>query len=219
MNSYIFWDITLCSPLKVNRRFGGTCHLHLQGRRIIRVLLNTCVILVSCMVRSPTWSWSRHVLRNVGWLSKDYTATSHILPLRPVSPGYIQQPQTKIRSTAQDILRTSIRSMGQSLCSCTFFFSNWHSGAWSPTGSTRHVGHQLVYFTYPGWLWGWRIWWNDDWQGKPKYSEKTCPIATLSTTNPKWHDRARTQAAAVGSQRLTAWAMARPVHVLTQQEF
>jgi hypothetical protein len=28
------------------------------------------------------------------------------------------------------------------------------------------------------------IWWNEDWQGKPKYSEKTCPSATLSTTNP-----------------------------------
>jgi hypothetical protein len=26
--------------------------------------------------------------------------------------------------------------------------------------------------------------WNEDWQGKPKYSEKTCPGATLSTTNP-----------------------------------
>jgi hypothetical protein len=30
------------------------------------------------------------------------------------------------------------------------------------------------------------IWWNEDWQGKPKYSEKTCPSATLSTTNPTW---------------------------------
>jgi hypothetical protein len=28
----IFWDITPCSPLRVNR--GGTCRLHLQGRRI-----------------------------------------------------------------------------------------------------------------------------------------------------------------------------------------
>jgi hypothetical protein len=44
------------------------------------------------------------------------------------------------------------------------------------------------------------VWWNEDWQGKPKYSEKTCPSATLSTTNP--HDQIR--AAAVGSQRLTA---------------
>jgi hypothetical protein len=48
-----------------------------------------------------------------------------------------------------------------------FFNSN------SATGSTRHVGHQFAYCTSPGWLWGWRIWWNDDWQEKPKYSEKT----------------------------------------------
>jgi hypothetical protein len=53
------------------------------------------------------------------------------------------------------------------------------------TGSTRHVGHLLAYCTCPGWLWGWRIWWNE-WQGKPKYSEKTYPGATLSTTNPTW---------------------------------
>jgi hypothetical protein len=34
MKSPNFWDITFCSPLKVNRRFGGTCRLHLQSRRI-----------------------------------------------------------------------------------------------------------------------------------------------------------------------------------------
>jgi hypothetical protein len=55
------------------------------------------------------------------------------------------------------------------------------------TGSTRHVGHLLAYYTCPGWLWGWRTWWNE-WHGKPKYSEKTCPDATLSTTNPTWPD-------------------------------
>jgi hypothetical protein len=32
MKSYIFWDIRMCSTLKVNRRFGGTCLL-LHGRR------------------------------------------------------------------------------------------------------------------------------------------------------------------------------------------
>jgi hypothetical protein len=32
--SSIFWDITPCSSWKVNRRFGGTCRLHLQGRKI-----------------------------------------------------------------------------------------------------------------------------------------------------------------------------------------
>jgi hypothetical protein len=32
-----------------------------------------------------------------------------------------------------------------------------------------------------------RMWssrWNENWQGKPKYSEKTCPSTTLSTTDP-----------------------------------
>jgi hypothetical protein len=33
----------------------------------------------------------------------------------------------------------------------------------------------------------WRVWtsrWNENCKGKPKYSEKICPSATLSTTNP-----------------------------------
>jgi hypothetical protein len=30
---YFFWDNTPCRPLKVNRRFGGTYCLHIQGRR------------------------------------------------------------------------------------------------------------------------------------------------------------------------------------------
>jgi hypothetical protein len=33
MKSIIFWDMTPCSPPKVNRRYGGTRRLHLQGRR------------------------------------------------------------------------------------------------------------------------------------------------------------------------------------------
>jgi hypothetical protein len=36
MKSAVLRDITPCSPLKVNRRFGGTYRLHLQGRRISR---------------------------------------------------------------------------------------------------------------------------------------------------------------------------------------
>jgi hypothetical protein len=37
MKSIIFSDITSCSPLKVNQRFGGIYRLHPQGRRISRV--------------------------------------------------------------------------------------------------------------------------------------------------------------------------------------
>jgi hypothetical protein len=55
------------------------------------------------------------------------------------------------------------------------------------------------------------------WQGKPKYSEKTCPDATLSTTNPACQTRARTRAAAVGSQRLTASATGLPACSIVTQ--
>jgi hypothetical protein len=34
MKSTVFWDITPCSPLKVNRHFGGAYRLHLKGRTI-----------------------------------------------------------------------------------------------------------------------------------------------------------------------------------------
>jgi hypothetical protein len=36
----VIWDIALCSPLKVNRLFGGTCGPHLQDRRISQARRN-----------------------------------------------------------------------------------------------------------------------------------------------------------------------------------
>jgi hypothetical protein len=47
-------------------------------------------------------------------------------------------------------------------------------------------------------------------RGKPKYSEKSCPVPLCPPQIP--HDLTwdRSRAAAVGNQRLTAWAMARP---------
>jgi hypothetical protein len=33
MKNSILWDIMPCSPLKVNRRFGGTYYLHFHGRK------------------------------------------------------------------------------------------------------------------------------------------------------------------------------------------
>jgi hypothetical protein len=32
LNISISWDIKASSPLKVNRHFGGICHLHLQNK-------------------------------------------------------------------------------------------------------------------------------------------------------------------------------------------
>jgi hypothetical protein len=68
-------------------------------------------------------------------------------------------------------------------------FSNSHSGEWSPVqlGPLGSAATDWPIVACPGWLW-WRIWWNEDWQGKPKYSEKTRSSATLSATNPTWPD-------------------------------
>jgi hypothetical protein len=58
------------------------------------------------------------------------------------------------------------------------------------TKSTRHCGHSwpIVQAADDRWGWLWSNWWNEDWQWKPKYSEETCPSATLSTTNSTWPD-------------------------------
>jgi hypothetical protein len=44
------------------------------------------------------------------------------------------------------------------------------------------VGLSLLYWDQPQMIG------EGDWQGKPKYSEKPCISATLSTTNPTWPD-------------------------------
>jgi hypothetical protein len=45
MKSSVFWNITLCSPLKVNRRFRRICHLHLQGWKMaVSYSFEMCVV-------------------------------------------------------------------------------------------------------------------------------------------------------------------------------
>jgi hypothetical protein len=65
-----------------------------------------------------------------------------------------------------------------------------------------------------GWLWGWRILWNEDWQGKPNYSGIPAPAPLCPPQIPLDQTQARTEATAVGSQRLTTWAMAQPFREL-----
>jgi hypothetical protein len=92
-------------------------------------------------------------------LVKFSTSTSLVLPWRTVSFSTI-------------------------LLYCNFFFLvGW---------DLRHqvLRPLLAYCTAQNDIWGWlwSNWWNEDWQGKPKYSEKTWPSAILSTTNPTWPD-------------------------------
>jgi hypothetical protein len=66
LKSTIFWSITPCSPLSVNRRFGATYRLHLQG-------------LQKKLSKKPAYfvdpeDGGYMFLLNVGWHSTDYTA-------------------------------------------------------------------------------------------------------------------------------------------------
>jgi hypothetical protein len=60
MKSTIFWDITPCSPLSVNRSFGGTYHLHLQGPSIRRARNQ----------RESRWQAEQYARRNFGLCRK-----------------------------------------------------------------------------------------------------------------------------------------------------
>jgi hypothetical protein len=67
MKSSIFWNVTPCNSLKVNIRFGRTCNLYLQDRRISKpsnklALLATCFMLVSCLAYSSTLKMEANVL-------------------------------------------------------------------------------------------------------------------------------------------------------------
>jgi hypothetical protein len=56
--------------------------------------------------------------------------------------------------------------------------------------------------------WTWSIWWNENWQEKPTYSENPDPLPLCQVPHDlTW---ALTRAAAVGRRKRTAWAMARP---------
>jgi hypothetical protein len=64
MTSIIFWDMTPCSQLSFNRRFGGTYSLH---------LLACCFFF--CTYFFDPEDGGDMLLRNVGWNSTDYTAS------------------------------------------------------------------------------------------------------------------------------------------------
>jgi hypothetical protein len=97
---------------------------------------------------------------------------------------------------------------GYSLLGChAVYLFMYYYYSWVETEPTWYCCHYLPVVPAPDdrWWWLWSNWWNEDWQGKPN-----CPSATLSTTQPTWTDLGFNPAAAVGSRRLTAWAMARP---------
>jgi hypothetical protein len=67
------------------------------------------------------------------------------------------------------------------------FLEYWGGARLSPLG-TAATNWPTLPAPDDRWWWVWSSRWNEDWQGKLKYSEKTCPIATLFTKNPTWRD-------------------------------
>jgi hypothetical protein len=67
MKSSIFWDKLPCGPFEINRLFGGTCRLNLQGRGISSAcgtqlacyLLSRCFPV--CHILRTLWRRRRHV--------------------------------------------------------------------------------------------------------------------------------------------------------------
>jgi hypothetical protein len=69
----IFWDVTPCSPLKVNWRFGEIYPFHLQGRPLI----GTCFTLISCLAYSLTLklgaNYSSEMSVDFQWATRRYS--------------------------------------------------------------------------------------------------------------------------------------------------
>jgi hypothetical protein len=58
LKEFIFWDGTPCGPLKVNRRFRGTCRNYLQQA--------SHFLLVSCLAYTTTLEMEATCLRHIG---------------------------------------------------------------------------------------------------------------------------------------------------------
>jgi hypothetical protein len=94
------------------------------------------------------------------------------------------------------------------------FLRCW-GGVWlSPLG-TLATNWPIVPALNDRW-WVWSSWWNKNWHGKLKYSEKTCPSAILSTTNPTWPVLGSNPGRHNGKLATNHWAVARPLSFLVQ---
>jgi hypothetical protein len=113
-------------------------------------------------------------------------------------------------SSLYSILSTTIHFslQGISHTSIVIFLVSFSGVRLSPLGTSANIWPIVPAPDDRWWVWSSR--WNENWQGKPKYSEKTCPIATLSTTNPAWPDRGLNPGRRGGKPATNAWAMARP---------
>jgi hypothetical protein len=76
----VFWYVTPCCLLNVNWRYGGTCYLHLQGKRISQARnqqSSACCLLYASFLLGLFFypeDGGNMFLLNVSWHSVDYMA-------------------------------------------------------------------------------------------------------------------------------------------------
>jgi hypothetical protein len=118
------------------------------------------------------WSWKRHV-------SPKLLLTSNGLH------GVILQ-------NIETFITTGVRTSNPANCSLvSFYFVSFFLVCGGGVRLSPLVTSATIWPIVPApgdrwWVWSSR--WNKNCQGKPKYSEKTCPSTTLPTTNPTWPD-------------------------------
>jgi hypothetical protein len=96
------------------------------------------------------------------------------------------------------------------VCVWLIIFFNSHSGGGFQTGSTPHVGHFWPIIPAPGDCEDGEFGGIKIGRGNRSTRRIPAPAPLCPPQIPLDQTRARTLAAAVGSQRLTSWAMARP---------
>jgi hypothetical protein len=97
-------------------------------------------------------------------------------------------PRLYTAQTLQSRNRISLRALTDSsaffmCCGVFLFLVSWGGVTLSPPG-TSTTNWPIVPAPTDRWWWMWSSRCNENWQGKPKYSEKTCLSDTLYTVNP-----------------------------------
>jgi hypothetical protein len=68
LENCIFWDIIPRSPLKISRRLGRTCHLHLLDKIIGQGLIRAGAVITTAVRTSNTiWYWNCKLHSRLQW--------------------------------------------------------------------------------------------------------------------------------------------------------
>jgi hypothetical protein len=157
--------------------------VHLRLKEIVKTDVQPICRLFPCLSSQPVWLCHTWFNKFYMWWYAHFTITNLEHYQNGTTFSLIWNV-VHIKSDKSPLPEPKKWCANYKKCNFEEFFFNSHSGGWS--ADWVHLAHRplLAYCTFPRWLWSWRIWWNEDWQGKQKYSEKTCPSPTPSTTNP-----------------------------------